>query len=109
MDDASAKADFRFDQRDGVLLKPDASDPTHQFYEQGPHGGGKQFHWIDKNSYKAMFEYEINVYKGNPHSGIKCKKDRGSGTAERDEVRHGENANASECCSVCSIRGIWNN
>jgi len=75
MDDASAKADFRFDQRDGVLLKPDASDPTHQFYEQGPHGGGKQFHWIDKNSYKAMFEYEINVYKGNPHSGIKCKKD----------------------------------
>jgi len=75
MDDASAAAKFRFAQRDGVQLKPDVSDPNHQFYQQGPHGGGTQFHWIDKNNDKRMYEYEINVYKDNPHSGIKCKKD----------------------------------
>jgi hypothetical protein len=73
MDDASAEAKFRFAPQDGVKLK--SPDPHGQFSGQGPQGGGKQFHWNDKNTVVHMYEYEVNVFKDNPHSGIKCKLD----------------------------------
>jgi hypothetical protein len=75
MDDASADAKFRFEPREGVQLKPNVIDPDHQFSDKEPHGGGKQFHWMDRNTDNQMYEYEINVYQGIPHSVIKCKKD----------------------------------
>ena len=73
MADASAEAKFRFAPQDGVQLK--SADPHDQFSGQGPQGGGKQFHWSDKNTVVHMYEYGINVFKDNPHSGITCKLD----------------------------------
>ena len=73
MDDASADAKFRFAPQNGVQLK--SPDPHGQFSGQGPQGGGKQFHWNDKNTVVHMYEYGINVFKDNPHSGITCKLD----------------------------------
>jgi len=77
MDSATERAKFRFEPQEGVKLKPGFPDPNHQFSDKGPQGGGAQYHWDDKNNEGVVkrYDYEIHVYKDNPHSGIKCKLD----------------------------------
>ena len=71
LDEASGDAKFRFDSAKGVVLKSGESD---QFSDQGPQGGGKQFHWRDKNTNYSTYDYEVNAFK-NTNPAIKCKLD----------------------------------
>jgi hypothetical protein len=72
MDEASDDAKFRFDSSNGVVLK--TPDSAGQFSDQAPQGGGKQYHWRDKNTNRAIYGYDINVFK-KTNPAIKCKLD----------------------------------
>jgi hypothetical protein len=63
LDEAAVDAKFRFEPRTGVVLKQ--PDPDDQFSGQGPHGGGTQFHWFDKNTNYAEYRYTINIVQKN--------------------------------------------
>lgn len=59
LDLAALTVDFRFDPNKGVVLK--TPDTAGQFSGQSPQGGGKQYHWRDKNSNTFDYPYEINI------------------------------------------------
>jgi hypothetical protein len=72
MDESSDDAKFRFDSVNGVVLKrPDQHD---QFSGQSPQGGGKQYHWRDRNTNNFTYDYEVNVFK-KTNPAIRCKLD----------------------------------
>jgi hypothetical protein len=72
MDEASDDAKFRFDSASGVVRK--SPDQNGQFSGQSPQGGGKQYHWRDKNTNYATYGYDINVFK-KTNPAIKCRLD----------------------------------
>jgi hypothetical protein len=72
LDEASDDAKFRFDSVKGVTLK--RPDQSGQFSGQSPQGGGKQYHWRDKNTNYFAYDYEIKVFK-KTNPAINCKLD----------------------------------
>jgi hypothetical protein len=71
LDDAAVDAKFRFDPNIGVVLK--APDPDNQFSGQSLQGGGKQYHWRDKNTNYLPYDYAINIVQRG--TALTCKLD----------------------------------
>jgi hypothetical protein len=72
LDESSDDAKFRFASTNGVVLK--TPDQHGQFSEQGPQGGGKQYHWRNKNTNYATYGYDINVFK-KTNPAVNCRLD----------------------------------
>ena len=118
LDEAAVDLRFRFDPHNGIVLK--APDPDDQFSDQGPQGGGKRYHWSDKNTNYRVYDYQVNIVQrfrenvqprpadleqltgltracseedGATRIAVIARSGARAGSASR-ELTHGENANA---------------